>query len=68
MTFSEDPDEMPLNAAFHHGMHCLLILKKIPRDRIYHNLEKSTCDPFKYTMSSPLLILFICMGKSSDYK
>ena len=24
LTNSEDPDEMPLNAAFHQGLHCLL--------------------------------------------
>ena len=24
---SEDPDEMPHNAAFHQGLHCLLRLK-----------------------------------------
>ena len=26
-TISEDPDEMQHNAAFHQGLHCLLILK-----------------------------------------
>ena len=25
---SEDPDEMPHTAAFHHGLHCLLRLKR----------------------------------------
>ena len=27
-TNSEDPDEMPHNAAFHLGLHCLLRLKR----------------------------------------
>ena len=26
--------------------------------------ENSTCDPLKYTMGSPKLIVSICMGKS----
>ena len=30
---SEDPDEMPLNVAFHQGLHCLLRQKTIFRER-----------------------------------
>ena len=30
---SEDPGEMQHNAAFHQGLHCLLKVKTIPRDR-----------------------------------
>ena len=30
-TNSEDPDEMPHNAAFHQGLHCLLMKKKTPK-------------------------------------
>ena len=37
---SEDPDEMQHNAAFHQGLHCLLISKQSSRTEIYHNLEK----------------------------
>ena len=34
------------------------------RDRnTSHSLETSTCDPFKYKMGSPILIVSICMGK-----
>ena len=32
---------------------------------IHHYLEKSTCDPFKYIMGSPILIVSICMGNST---
>ena len=30
---------------------------------IFRILKKSICDPLKYTMDSPILILSICMGK-----
>ena len=33
MANSEDPDEMPHNAAFHQGLHCLLKTKTIFRER-----------------------------------
>ena len=43
---SEDPDEMQHNAAFHQGLHCLLIILKQPSGTELHcNLENSTCDP-----------------------
>ena len=35
---------------------------------IHHYLENSTCGPLKYTMGSPILIVSICMWKSSEYK
>ena len=61
---SEDPDEMQHHAAFHQGLHCLLISKQPSGIEIYHNLEKIlTCDPLKYTMGSPMLILSIRRGK-----
>ena len=31
---------------------------------IHSVAKKSTCDPVKYTMGGPLLIVSICMGKS----
>ena len=56
----DDPD-----AAFHQGFHCLLRLKNLQEQNdIRHNLENSTCDPSKYTMASPILIISIFMGKS----
>ena len=44
---SDDPDEMQHYAAFHQGLHCLLILKQPSRRDIHHDLENSTCDPHK---------------------
>ena len=61
---SEDPDEMQHYAAFHQGLHCLQRLKQPLGTQIHHNLENSTCDPLKYTMSTSILIVSICMGNS----
>ena len=61
---SAGPDEMQHNAAFHQGLHCLLRLKQSYEAGIHYNLENSTLDPLKYAMSSPILIVSICMGKS----
>ena len=61
---SDDPDEMQHNAAFHQSLHYLLRLKQSSGTEIHHNLENFTCDPLKYTMDSPILIVSICMGKS----
>ena len=57
----EDPDEMQHNhnAAFHQDLHCLLRLKQHSGTEIHHNLENSTCDPLKYTMSNLILIVSI---------
>ena len=30
---SEDPDEMPHNAAFHKGLHCLLLRQKLSSEK-----------------------------------
>ena len=51
-------------AAFHQGLHCLLRLKQSSATEIYHNLENTTCDPFKDTIVCPILVVSICMGKS----
>ena len=61
---NEDPDEMQHDAAFHQVLHCLLRLKKTSGTEIHHKLEIYTCDPFKYTMDSPMLVVSLCMGKS----
>ena len=39
---------------------------KVPSGGIktLHNLENPTCDPLKYTMGSPVLIVSTCMVKS----
>ena len=61
---SADPDEMQHNAAFHQGLHCLLIgLKQPSGTEIYHNLENTTCVPLKYKVGNPILIVSLCMGK-----
>ena len=61
---SEGPDEMQHNAAFHQDLHCLLRLKRSSGTEIRHNVENSICDPFKYTMGSPILFVSISMGQS----
>ena len=58
---SEDPDEMQHNVAFHQAK----ILKNLQGQKYIHEkLETSTCDPLKYKMGNPILIVSICMGKS----
>ena len=64
MVNSEDPDEMQHYAAFHHDLHCLLILKQSSWKEIHHYLENSTRNPLEFTMGSPILIVSICFGKS----
>ena len=54
---SEDPD----NAAFHQRLHCLLRLTQHSGTEIHHNLETLTCDPIKYKMGNPILIVSINM-------
>ena len=45
MAISEDPDEMPQNAAFHLGLHCLVIQKQSPRKTIngYYTMDQPGC-------------------------
>ena len=61
---SGDPNEMPHNYALHEGLHNLLRLKQPSGTEIHHTLDNSTCDPLKYKMACPILIVSICMGKS----
>ena len=57
---SENPDEIRHHdAAFHHGLHCFLRLKQHSATVVHRNLENSTCDPLRYTMGSPILIVSI---------
>ena len=42
---SEDPDEMPHNAAFHQVLHCLLRKKGDLQRKENNILESLTCDP-----------------------
>ena len=39
------PDEMPHYAAFHHGLHCLLRIKSIFREKYSILGEIIICDP-----------------------
>ena len=55
---------MQHNAAFHQGLHCLLMLKQPSGKEIHYSLENFACDPLKYTMGSLILTVAICMGKS----
>ena len=41
----EDPDEMPHNAAFHQGLHCLLRQKQSSEKENIYFSEIITCDP-----------------------
>ena len=47
-TNSEDPDEMPHNAAFHQGLHCLLGKKDLQTKRynIFENYNLTFLDMF----------------------
>ena len=52
---SDDPDEMPHNAAFHQGLHCSLRQKRSSEKKC--NLEVITCDHSIYTMEHSKLIV-----------
>ena len=56
LTNSADPHKMQYlkDAAFHQGLHCLLI-----KTEIHNNLENSTCNPLKYTMGSYILYQYV---------
>ena len=60
---SEDSDEMPHNAAFHQGLHCLLRQNHLLGTEIHLNWKMTTCHPIKYIMDHSILIALICMGK-----
>ena len=49
---SEDPDEMPHNAAFHQGLHYLLREKQFSEKEIRFLLEIITCDLGMYNRPS----------------
>ena len=64
---SDDPNEMPHNAAFHLGLHCLLNTKPIFR-KIQLFGEIITCDPTVYTMGHPGCIACSFVENSIDLK
>ena len=63
---SEDPDDMHAAEWVISSGYTLFaeVITIILGREIHHNLENSTCDPLKYTMGSPILIVPIYMGKS----
>ena len=61
LTNSEDPDEMPHNAAFHQGLHCLLRPNNLQRKKYNIFLKIITCNPSIYTMDHPDFIIHTCM-------
>ena len=48
---SKDPDEMPHNAAFCQGLHCLLRPKQTSEKEILIYFEIIACDPLMSTMN-----------------
>ena len=54
---SKDQDEIPHNAAFHQGLHCLLRQKQSSEREIQYILEIITYDPSIYALDHPKLIL-----------
>ena len=60
----EDPDEMQYDAAFHKGLRCKLKLKRLSETDLHYNLENCACEPLMSTMSGPILIVLISLGKS----
>ena len=53
----EDPDEMAHNAAFLHGLHCLLRQNLSSEKEIQFYLETITYAPSIYTMDHPGFIV-----------
>ena len=53
----DDSDEMPHNAAFHQGLHCLRRLSQSSEKEMHFFLEIITCDPSIYTMDYPGFIV-----------
>ena len=51
---SEDPGEMPHNAAFQLGLQCLLRIKRSSKKNCF---EIITCDPSKSTINYPMFIV-----------
>ena len=64
---SEHPDEMPPNAAFHQGLHCLL--RQIRSSEKEIKKKNLTCDPSIYIMDHPDFLHTWCfMENSTDIK
>ena len=68
MVNSEDPDEMPQNAAFHQGLHCLLRQNPSSERKIQYFQEIITYDPLVYTMEHPDFIVCSFLENSIGLK
>ena len=55
---SEDPDEMPHDAAFHQGQYCLLRQEQISEKKIQFQLEIITYNPLIFTTGIFLGLIF----------
>ena len=62
---NEDPDEIPQNATFHQGLHCLI---RQTRKKYNIILEIITYGPSIYTMDNPDFIVFSLMNNSIGMK
>ena len=60
---SEDPDEMPHDAAFHQGLQCLLRQNQFS-EKYNIFLEILICDPSIYTINDPYLAVSNFMENS----
>ena len=64
----EDPDEMPHEAAFHQGLHCLLGQNVSSEKEIIFGWEIITFDPSMYTLDHSDFILSSFMENSISHK
>ena len=61
---SEDPDEIPHDAAFHQGLHYFLLqCQSSEKYNIYG--EIIACDPLRYKMDHPDFIIHVALWKLS---
>ena len=68
LTNSEDSDEMPHNAAFHQGLHCLLSQNQSSEKENKAFFEIITCASLIYTLDHPDLTVSNFMGTSIGIK
>ena len=65
---TEDPDEMPHNAAFHQGLHFLLRHNRSSEKKQHYFMKIVTCDPSKYKMDHHDFIVCSFMESSIGLK
>ena len=57
---SEDTNEMPHNATFYQGLHCLLRQNRSSEKEKDIFWEIVKCDPSIYTIDQPVFIVCVC--------